>query len=77
MLGQCSLCELNLHKENYIKLCYVFLRKLIGLRSCFKHFIVPTCVWMRGMGEEMIIFQSNRKNIAEMMVMVSHEFQSI
>lgn len=69
MLGQCSQCKLNLHKKNYIKLYYVILRKHIGLRPCIKHFIVPTCMWIRKMGKETIILYHNR-----MMVMVSHLF---
>lgn len=56
MLVQCFLYELNLYKENYIKLYYMFLRKYIGVRLCIKYFRVVICVWMRSIDEEIIIF---------------------
>lgn len=65
MLAQCPLHELNLYKENYTKLYYMFLRKHTGIRSCIKHFRVAACVWMRSIDEETIIFQSQKKLILQ------------
>ena len=79
-LAQYSSCELSLHKKTKLFYMSFFFRKHTVLRPCIKHFIVVTRVGMRRKNEETIFFSffnEKKTNLAEMMIMISLELQSI